>query len=122
LKTYNDGLKASGKAAKDIVYFQGSPDTFLALANGQIDAGVDSTLTFSSMTKNQPDTFVVAGEIGAPFYVAWITRPEDGTLRDALNVELRKLRDTGELTKLQMKWFGFAMDLPDSGYLPPNAK
>jgi polar amino acid transport system substrate-binding protein len=121
-KAHNDKLASSGKGAKDIVYFQGSPDTFLALSNGQIDAGLDSNLTFSSMTKNQPDTFEIVGKIGTPFYVAWLTRPEDGALRDALNTEIRKLRDSGVLTELQKKWFGFTMDTPVSGYLPPNAK
>jgi polar amino acid transport system substrate-binding protein len=119
---YNEDLKAGGKAAKNIVYFQGSPDVFLALGNQQIDVGIDSTLTFGAQTKQTPDTFEIIGKIGKPFYVGWAVRPEDPGLREAINTEIRKLRDTGVLAELQKKWFGYTMDIPDSGYLPPNAK
>jgi len=50
-----------------------------------------------------------------------VTRPEDLGLRDAINVEIRKLRDSGQLEVMQKKWFGYAMPIPDSGYLPPDA-
>jgi polar amino acid transport system substrate-binding protein len=32
------------------------------------------------------------------------------------------MRDSGQLKQWQEKWFGFAMEIPDSGYLPPGAK
>jgi len=122
LTNYNEGQKASSKAADKIVHFQGDPDLFLALANDQIDAAVETTLVIANAMKKQPDTFEVVGTIGKPFYIGWVTRPDDKGLRDALSAEIRKMRDSGELPKLQEKWFGFKMEIPDSGYLPPNSQ
>jgi polar amino acid transport system substrate-binding protein len=119
---YNDELKAKGKGAAKHVFFQSAPDLYLALANGQIDGAADSMLTLAEGMKKQPGKFDVAGTFGEPFFVGWVTRPEDTSLRDAINVEIKKMRDDGQLKQLQEKWFGFAMEIPDSGYLPPGAK
>jgi polar amino acid transport system substrate-binding protein len=122
LTKYNEELTANGKGAKQIQHFQGNADLFLALGNEQVDAAVDSTLTFAAINKEQPDKFEIVGKIGTPFYIGWAVRPDDTKFRDQLNDEIRKLRDSGVLTELQKKWFGFAMEIPDSGYLPPGAK
>ena len=110
------------KGAAQIAHFQGDPDLFLALANGQIDGAAETTLVVNELMKKQPGVFEVVGKIGKPFYIGWVTRPEDTALRDAINVEIRKLRDAGELTKLQLQWFGEEMTIPDTGYLPEGAK
>jgi polar amino acid transport system substrate-binding protein len=122
LTKYNDELKAKGQAGAEIVHFQGDPDLFLALANGQIDGAVETMLVIQEAMKQHPDVYEVVGTIGDPFYIGWVTRPDDTALRDALSAEIRKLRDSGEMAELQKKWFGFTMDIPDEGYLPPNAK
>jgi polar amino acid transport system substrate-binding protein len=119
---YNDDLKAKGKAADKNVYFPSSPELYLALANGQIDGAADSMLVIAEAMKKQPGKYEVVGTFGESFYIGWVTRPEDTSLRDAVNVEIRKLRDSGQLTQLQEKWFGLKMTIPDSGYLPPGAK
>jgi polar amino acid transport system substrate-binding protein len=119
---YNDELKAKGKGAAKHVFFQTAPDLYLALANGQIDGAADSMLTLAEGMKKQPGKFDIAGTFGEPFFIGWVTRPEDTGLRDAINVEIKKMRDSGQLKQWQEKWFGFAMEIPDSGYLPPGAK
>jgi polar amino acid transport system substrate-binding protein len=120
---HNDSLKAANKAAKNVVFFQGSIDTTLALFNRQVDAAVNSTLTWRPETGSYPkDTFELVGEVSSTFWIGWVTRLEDLELRDAINVEIRKLRDSGKLAELQKKWFGFAMEIPDTGYLPPGGK
>jgi polar amino acid transport system substrate-binding protein len=110
------------KGAAHIAHFQSDPDLFLALANGQIDAAAETTLVINEVMKKQPDTFEVVGTIGKPFYIGWVTRPEDTALRDAINTEIRRLRDSGQLAELQKNWFGVEMTIPDSGYLPEGAK
>jgi polar amino acid transport system substrate-binding protein len=123
LTNYNEQLKASGKSAARIVHFQSDPELFLALANGQIDGAVETTLVIAEAMRKQPDRFEVAGIISEkPYYFGWVTRPEDTELRDAISEEIRKLRDDGTLAELQEKWFGFTMEIPDSGYLPPDSK
>jgi polar amino acid transport system substrate-binding protein len=118
---YNDDLKAKGKGVKEQKMFASSPDEIVALANKQIDAMVDSTPVLLGAMKKSPDTFELVGTFGQPFWVGWVTRPEDLDLRDAINVQIRKLRDTGELARLQKKWFGYTMTVPDTGYLPEGA-
>lgn len=119
---YNETLKAAGKGAADVKNFQSSPDIGVALANKQVDVMVDSAPPLLGAMKASPDAFEMVGTFGDPFWISWVTRPEDGDLRDAFNAEIKKLRDSGELKRLQQKWFGYTMDLPTSGYLPPGAK
>jgi polar amino acid transport system substrate-binding protein len=33
-------------------------------------------------------------------------------------MKIKELRDSGKLYELQDKWFGFRMEIPDSGYMP----
>jgi polar amino acid transport system substrate-binding protein len=119
LTKYNETL--GEKKAGELVHFQSAPDEFLALGNGQIDAAVETTLTLQELMRQHPDKFEIVGTIGEPFYYGWATRPEDTDLRDAINAEIKKLNESGELAKLQEKWFGFAMETPTSGYLPPGS-
>jgi polar amino acid transport system substrate-binding protein len=118
---YNDELKAKGKGAADQKMLSSSPDEILALANGQADAMVESTPVLLGAMKKYPGKFEIVGTFGDPFWVGWVTRPEDLDVRDAINVEIRKLRDSGELATMQKKWFGYTMETPDSGYLPADA-
>jgi polar amino acid transport system substrate-binding protein len=118
---YNETLKAKGKGAKDQKMLSSSGDEILALANGQGDAMVDSMPVLLGAMKKYPDKFEVVGTFGEPFWVGWVTRPEDLDLRDAINAEIRKLRDSGQLEVMQKKWFGYTMPIPDSGYLPEGA-
>lgn len=118
---YNDGLKAKGMEASSQKMFSVTADEILALANGQADAMVESTPVLLGAMKRYPGKFQIVGTFGPPFWVGWVTRPGDLDMRDAINAEIKKLRDSGELAKLQTKWFGYTMDIPDSGYLPAGA-
>lgn len=118
---YNDDLKAKGKAMKEQKMFSAAPDEFVALANKQVDAVIESTPVLLGAMKKYPGAFELVGTLGSPFWVGWVTRPDNLDVRDALNSQIRKLRDSGELAKLQKKWFGYTMEIPDSGYLPPGA-
>ena len=71
--------------------------------------------------KNVPDTYKIVGSISGVEYLAWVVRPEDKDLRDLINTSIGELKDSGKLKELQMKWFGFEMQTPDQGYLPPGA-
>jgi polar amino acid transport system substrate-binding protein len=79
-------------------------------------------ISLGLVAKKQADRFEIAGTVGKPFYIGWATRAEDAPLRDAINIELKRMRDSGKLAELQKKWFGYTMDLPESGYLPEGAK
>ena len=111
MTAHNNTLAQSGRGAADIRYFQGSTDLALALLNAQVDVWATTSLTMNSQMKKYPDKFELVGYFGEPFYYGWATRPDDTTLRDAINTELRRLRDSGEMQRLQLKWFGLAMEI-----------
>ena len=118
---YNDELKTTGKGVKEQKMFSAAPDEFLALTNKQVDAVIESTPVLLGAMKKYPGAFELVGTIGSPFWVGWVTRPDNLDVRDAINAQIRKLRDSGELATLQKKWFGYSMEIPDNGYLPPGA-
>ena len=92
----------------------------LALANGQIDVAIENQLPLNTIVQKQPTKFEIVGTTGDPFFIGWALRPDDTALRDAINGEIKRLRDSGLLAEFQKKWFGFTMTIPDSGYMPPG--
>lgn len=122
LQALNEQLKKAGKPGFDLKLFNSSPEFVVALANRQIDAAVGLLPQIEVVAKKQPDRFEVAGILGNRHeYLGWATRPGDKPLRDYLSARIKALRDSGKLYEWQEKWFGFRMELPDSGYLPPGA-
>jgi polar amino acid transport system substrate-binding protein len=118
---HNTTLKTQDKAAAKVMLFQSGPDCLLALANHQVDAIVDTTLIFDKVMKEHPDKFEIVGTIGTPFYYGWATRSGDLDLRKAINDELDTMLKNGEIAKLQQKWFGYVMEMPEKDYMPPGA-
>lgn len=118
-------LKAAGGAGfKELKLYTAFTESYVALANGEVDAVVQSLPSLAVLVKEKPDTFALlasANSPGAYTYLAWVTRPSDLDLRDFLSAEIRKMRDDGRLYAMQEKWFGFKMEIPDTGYLPPGA-
>ncbi len=118
-------LKAAGGTGfKELKLFTAFPESYVALANGEVDAVIQSLPSLAALVKEKSDVFELLAptpmEGGFP-YLAWVARPDDKDLRDAISVVIRKMRDDGRLAALQKKWFGFEMKIPDDGYLPPGA-
>ena len=116
--------KAGGNGFKELKLFTAFTESYVALANGEVDAVIQSLPSLAVLVKEKSDTFALAGSVSAPgtfTYLSWVTRPGDTDLRNFLSATIKAMRDDGRLGKLQEKWFGFKMDIPDSGYLPPGA-
>lgn len=123
-KDLNEKLKAEGGGFKELKLYTAFTDCYTALAAGEIDAVIQSLPSLAVLVKEHPDTFELAApiETGVKWtYLAWVTRPDDKDLRDFISSVIYRMRDNGRLYELQKKWFGFQMDIPDSGYLPPDA-
>ncbi|TFF23137.1 transporter substrate-binding domain-containing protein [Jiella endophytica] len=123
-RALDDKLKADGEGFADLKLYTAFTESYVALANGEIDAVIQSLPSLAVLVKEKPDTFELACPITAGVkwtYLAWCTRPEDTDLRDFISGVIRKMRDDGRLYELQEKWFGFKMEIPDTGYLPPDA-
>ncbi len=114
-------LKAAGKKGFDkISGFKSTNDMRLALANGQIDIGTIPSFSLAPIQKQRPDTFAKLISIGSGTLFSWVVHPDGIDLRDRVNEILDGLDNDGTLVKLQMKWFGFEMELPED-YLPAGA-
>ncbi|TNC07714.1 transporter substrate-binding domain-containing protein [Methylobacterium terricola] len=116
--------QAGGPGFKELKLFTAFTESYVALANGEVDAVIQSLPSLAVLAKEKPDTFALACSVAAPgafTYLSWVTRPGDTDLRDFLSATIKAMRDDGRLGALQDKWFGFKMDIPDSGYLPPGA-
>jgi len=110
-----------GDGFAELKLYTSYPETYLALANGEIDAVVQTLPNLAVVVKEQPGVFDMLGPIGSLSYMGWVTRPEDTDLRDYLSEQILEMRDNGKLYELQDKWFGFKMDIPEEGYLPEGA-
>jgi polar amino acid transport system substrate-binding protein len=115
---------AGGMGFKELKLFTAFPESYVALANGEVDAVIQSLPSLAALVKEKSDVFELMAptpmEGGFP-YLAWVARPDDKDLRDAISAVIRKMRDDGRLAALQKKWFGFEMKIPDDSYLPPGA-
>jgi polar amino acid transport system substrate-binding protein len=118
-------LKAAGGTGfKELKLFTAFPESYVALTNGDVDAVIQSLPSLAVLVKERPDVFDLAMPTpvdGGYTFLAWVARPDDKDLRDAISAIIRTMRDDGRLGALQKKWFGFEMKIPDSGYLPPDA-
>lgn len=124
-RAFDEKLKADGGSGfGELKLYTAFTESYVALANGEVDAVIQSLPSLAVLVKDRPDTFELLGPVkaGASYtYLSWVTRPEDKDLRDFISGVIRQMRDDGRLGTLQEKWFGFKMDIPDSGYLPPDA-
>jgi polar amino acid transport system substrate-binding protein len=120
-KAQEEKLKASGAGYKELKLYTTFAEAELAVANRTVDVVVASFPTMALLVKERPAAFEIVGQIGDKRFIGWVTRPEDKDFRDFLNQQIRKLRDSGKLAELQVKWLGSKVELPDSGYLPAGA-
>lgn len=122
VEAFDEELKAkSGEGFADLKLFQAFPETYVAVGSGQVDAAMIGSNGAAELMREQPGKFKIAGEVGEPRYLAWVTHPDDADLRDYLNGVIGELADSGKLAEWQREWFGFTMDLPAEGYLPEGA-
>ena len=109
-------FRAEGKPGFELKLFTSSPEAYLALANRQIDAVTSLLPSLRALVVKQPNVYEVVGPVvNAREYLGWAARPDDKELRDYLSSKIKELRDSGKLYAMQDKWFGFRMEIPDSG-------
>ena len=121
-KEFEAKLKEKGLGGyKELKLYTAYPETYLALANGEIDVVVQTLPNLAVVVKEHPGVFELLDAMTDKSYMCWVTRPEDTDLRDYISSQIIEMRDNGKLHELQDKWFGFRMDIPDSGFLPEGA-
>jgi len=118
LVEYNNQLKAEGKpGAKAIREYVSFDEAYADLAAGRLDAVAQSLSNLAPLVKKRGDTFAVLKQpLGPKTYFAWAGRKDtdSAALVKFFSDGIAKARKSGKLKELQMKWFGFTMDLPDT--------
>jgi len=114
LKAFNEKLKAEyGEGVAEIVEYHGYPEAYQDLAFGRIDAVVNTDLTLRALIRERGDIFVLGKPIGEPGYKAWAVRKGNSEVLELINDALLKIRESGEMYRLQEKWLGASFeDMP----------
>lgn len=125
LQAYNEELKAKngGRGTSNIKSYVDFDEAYADLAAGRISAVVNSLPNLLYIAKTRPDIFaVVPGTIGPRKYFSWVGRKgaDSASLDTFFDDEIAKLNKSGEMAKLQKKWFGFEMSVPADKLPPPE--
>jgi polar amino acid transport system substrate-binding protein len=116
VKTFEAKLKAGGKPGyTDVKMYEHYPEAYQDLINRRVDAVVNSRSTMMVVMRDAPGQFKMVGgvsDITAYFGMAF--RKEDTALQAFVNTQLAELKSSGELSKLQEKWFGGTMNTPNA--------
>ena len=115
IKTFETKLKDRGKPGyADVKQYEHYPEAYQDLLNKRIDAVVNSRSTMMVVMRDAPGKFkMIPGVSDITAYFGMAFRKEDTSLQAFANEQLAGLKKSGELAKLQEKWFGGTMDTPD---------
>lgn len=105
---------------QSITEFTDYDQAYAALASHRIDIVPQAIPNLAPIVKKRPGMFaIVQPPFGAKTYYGWAARKDDDSrsLVEFFNKGLLKLQKSGKLRELQLKWFGFTMDVPE-GTLP----
>jgi polar amino acid transport system substrate-binding protein len=115
IKTFEAKLKDKGKPGyADVKQYEHYPEAYQDLLNKRIDAVVNSRSTMMVVMRDAPGKFkLMPGISDITAYFGMAFRKEDAALQAFCNELLAGLKKSGELAKLQEKWFGGVMETPD---------
>lgn len=120
MQKMNEGLKAAGKPEVTLMSLDTVEQTVAALAAKRVDCVVDDKVVLTQAIKaRQDDSLEIAGEIGDTALIAWGLNKSNPKLTAALSEAIVKMKQNGELEKLQVKYFGFPIkNLPEANFIP----
>lgn len=111
----NVNLKqAGGVGFKEIRTFDDHPSAYVALAQNRVDGVLNTLATLAMVLKDAPGKYAIVKGMGADNWAGVAARKEDTEIVQFLDAGLRRLKADGSLFKLQEKWFGFRMTMPDA--------
>jgi polar amino acid transport system substrate-binding protein len=109
-----DKLKAErGAGFKDVKTYDDHPAAYLALAQGSVDGVLNTIPTLSIVLRDKPGVFSIVYNVGQSNWHGYAFRKEDTELASFINQRITDLKANGEMAKLQEKYFGFTMTVPD---------
>jgi polar amino acid transport system substrate-binding protein len=115
-KDFEAGLKAKGKPGyTDYKLYDHYPEAYVDLSNKRIDGVVNSLSTLAIVIRDTPGKYkYVTGIQNIKAYFGMAFRQDDKDFLAFANEQLSAMKKSGELDKLQVKWFGSTMATPDA--------
>ena len=115
-KDFETGLKAKGKPGyTDYKLYDHYPEAYVDLTNKRIDGVVNSLSTLAIVIRDTPGKYkYVSGIQDIKAYFGMAFRLDDKDFLAFVNEQLSEMKKSGELDKLQVKWFGSTMATPDA--------
>jgi polar amino acid transport system substrate-binding protein len=112
---FNAAQKAAGKPGfKDFKTYEHYPEAYVDLANKRVDAVVNSLSSVVPMMNEQKGKFkIVKGIQDLKAYFGVAVRKDDPEMLKFINAQFAAVKSSGELAKLQEKWFGETMETPN---------
>ena len=113
-------LLPKGKKIKKLQKFTDYNEAYAALASRRVDVVPQALPNLAPIIKERPDMFeIVQTSFGPKTYYGWVGRKDanSASLVQFFTDGMEKLNQSGKLSKLQEKWFGFTMDVP-TGLVP----
>ena len=111
----NASLKQAGGAGfKEVRTVDDHPSAYVALAQNRVDGVLNTLATLAMVLKDAPGKYAIVKGMGGDNWAGIAARKEDPEIVQFLDAGLRRLKADGSLYKLQEKWFGFRMTLPDA--------
>ena len=116
LTEWDKTQKAAGKPGiADIKLYEHYPEAYADLVNKRLDAVINSMSTLMVVMKDQPGLFKTVGGVqDMKAYFGMAFRKDDTAFLKFVNEQFAEMKASGELSKLQMKWFGATMDTPNA--------
>jgi polar amino acid transport system substrate-binding protein len=114
-KQFEAQLKAKGKPGySDYKLYDHYPEAYIDLTNNRIDGVVNALSTLQIVMKETPGKYkTVTGVQDIKAYFGMAFRLDDKQMLAFVNEQLGAMKKSGELDKLQVKWFGGTMETPN---------
>ena len=106
-------LKAAGGKMGEVVQYVSYPEAYQDLAIGRTDYVVNTQINLQSLVQDKPKVFELGQAVSKKIYIAWAVKKGNAEVRDMLDTFLLGARKSGEMAKLQQKWFGLTFDMPE---------
>lgn len=106
-------LKATGGKMGEVVQYVSYPEAYQDLAIGRTDYVVNTQINLQSLVQDKPKIFELGQAVSKKIYIAWAVKKGNDEVRDMLDTFLLGAHKSGEMAKLQQKWFGLTFDMPE---------
>ncbi len=123
LQDYAAKLQAQGKPAVTVREYVSFDEAYADLGAGRLDAVAQSLANLSTLVKTRGDVYAVIDQpIGPKTYFGWVGRKDadSASLVKLFSDGIARAQQTGKMKELQMKWFGFTMDVPTGSVPEPE--